>query len=82
MKKWKSVENNILKWLASTASGSIVKVALGACLAWLADHIADYSLPPILLVAITAAIPTVINVINSKDSRYGVGSDVIKFEAE
>lgn len=72
--RYRAGEQKVFKWLAGTVTGSIVKVSAGASLAWLAEHITDYSLPAIVAVAITAAVPVTINAINPVDTRYGKDS--------
>ena len=73
MSKWQDIEQTFLGWLAGTATGSLVKVVLGATLAWVADNAANYDIPPVVLIAITAVVPIMINLINPADGRYGVG---------
>ena len=73
MTKWQQFEATVLGWLAGTATGSIVKVALGAGLAYAVDHVGDWSAPGWMQAIIVVAVPVIINTINPADGRYGVG---------
>lgn len=70
--KIKKAEDAFFQWMASTRTGSIFKIALGAVLVWIADSVADWNLPPLVMVAAVAVIPVVINELNPRDSRYGI----------
>lgn len=71
---FKQAEEKFFEWMATTRTGSIFKIAVGAVLVWAMDAVADWNLPPVLMVAIVAIIPVVINELNPRDGRYGVGS--------
>lgn len=66
----------ILDWFATSPYASAVKAGLGAMLAYLLANIDDYGLPPIVYVAVIAAVPLVINVLNPKDTRVGIKGKV------
>lgn len=59
------------KWLAATASGSLVKIltgaALGAVLSWLTTS----DVHPLIVAIGAAVIPVAVNAINPQDPRYG-----------
>ena len=80
MDSWRDVENTVLGWLAGTATGGVVKVALGALLAWVVASADQFDLPAWLLVVITAAVPVLINTLNPADGRYGVNKTEIEVE--
>ena len=71
----KQAESTFLDWLATTRTGSFFKVAVGAVLVWAADAASSWDIPPVVMVALVAVIPVIINELNSHDNRYGVGSD-------
>lgn len=74
------MENTVLGWLAGTATGSIVKVGLGALLAWLVASVDQFDLPAWVLVVIVAVVPVVINLLNPADGRYGVNKTEVEVE--
>lgn len=74
------MENTVLGWLAGTATGSIVKVGLGALLAWLVASVDQFNLPAWVLVMIVAVVPVVINLLNPADGRYGVNKTEVEVE--
>lgn len=76
MNRWRDWENAVLSWLAGTATGGLVKVGLGALLAWIVASADSFDLPAWVLVVIVAVVPVVINILNPVDGRYGVN----KFE--
>lgn len=63
--------NKFLKFLYKSPLGTMLKVAAGAAVAYLADNITDYNVAPVLQVAIVAAVPYLINWLNPEDPRYG-----------
>ena len=65
-------EQRVLAWLAGTATGSVVKVSLGAVLAYALDHVADWSVPAVVQAVVIVAVPVLINLVNPEDGRYGV----------
>lgn len=79
MSKWNDAEQAVLGWLAGTMTGSIVKVALGALLAYVAQSASSWHIPAWGLIVITAVVPTLINIVNPADGRYGVGKTEIDF---
>lgn len=71
----KSLEESFLTWLATTRTGSIFKVGLGAVLAYVAESVSDWSLPPVVAGVIIVLVPVIINELNPADSRYGIKTD-------
>lgn len=65
------MNNKFFCWLAYSPIATIAKVSLGAAIAYLSDNLSSYNLDPIVKVAITAAIPYIINWLNPADVRYG-----------
>lgn len=65
------------KWLASTPTGSIAKVALGTLLGWVAASLPAWqqgsSLPVIVFTLVQVLVPTLVNYVNGSDPRYGRG---------
>jgi len=61
--------------MASTQTGSVFKVALGAFLMYVLDSMSEWNIPAWLLIVGTAVVPVLINELNPKDHRYGLGSD-------
>jgi hypothetical protein len=70
----KKAEEAFMQWMASTRTGSIFKVAFGAVLVWLLDSVSSWDIPAWAMIALVAVIPMVINEINPKDHRYGIGA--------
>lgn len=73
--RWRAVEYAVRLWLATTVTGSIVKVSLGAALGWVVLNTAGWH--PLLATVVTVAVPVAINAMNPADGRYGVGKDVL-----
>lgn len=67
--------NKFLKFLYSSPLGTIVKVAVGAAIVYIADNITAYNVPAVLQVAIVACVPYIINWLNPEDPRYGKAAD-------
>ena len=63
--------NKFLKWLAISPLGSAFKVGASASLVWLVDNVGSLHLEPVLQIALTAALPVLINWLNPQDWRYG-----------
>lgn len=69
----KKAEEAFFSWMATTRTGSIFKVGLAAVLVYVADSIASWNLPAWVMIAAVAVIPMVINELNPRDGRYGIG---------
>lgn len=59
------------KWLAVTWEGTVAKSLLGALLGALGSWLATSDIHPLIVALGAAAIPVLLNAINSKDTRYG-----------
>lgn len=59
-----------LFWLAASPLGSAFKVGVSASLVWLVDNVTTLHLEPVVQIALTAALPVVINWLNPQDLRY------------
>lgn len=70
----KEAEDRFLDWMASTRTGSMFKIALGAVLAYVAEAVSDWNLPPVVAGVIIVVVPVLINELNPRDTRYGKGS--------
>lgn len=81
MTQWQKIEQAFLGWLAGTATGSIVKIALGALLAYAADHVGDFNAPAWVQMLILVLVPVLINILNPADGRYGIGKTVFDPDA-
>jgi len=75
----KDLEENFLKWMAGTRTGSMFKIAIGTTLAYVAEVVTDWDIPVVVSLVIISLIPVIINEINPKDPRYG---RVTNFEGE
>lgn len=73
--RWRRWEYAVRLWLATTVTGSVVKVGLGAGLGWVALNTAGWH--PLLAVVVTVSVPVLINALNPADGRYGMGKDVL-----
>ena len=58
-------------WLADSPLASALKVGLAASLGWFLANPNVLDIHPALAIAITAALPVVINWLNPDDLRYG-----------
>lgn len=57
-------------WLANSPLGSAFKVGASASLVWVVDNVTSLHLEPVAQIALTAALPVLINWLNPEDSRY------------
>lgn len=69
----KKAEDAFFDWMAKTKTGSLFKIALGAVLMYVLDSLSGWDIPAWLMIVGTAVIPVVINELNPKDHRYGIG---------
>ena len=67
--------DKFIVWLASSPIASALKVGVAASLGYVLANPEMLNVPPIVVVGIVAAIPTLINWFNPADDRYGVGHD-------
>jgi len=68
----KQAEDKFFDWMASTRTGSMFKIALGALLAYVAEAVTDWNLPPVVAAVILVLVPVAINELNPRDGRYGI----------
>lgn len=68
----KEAEDRFFEWMAHTRTGSMFKIALGAVLAYVAEAVTDWNLPPVAAAVILVIVPVAINELNPKDGRYGI----------
>lgn len=73
IEKWKSGESAVGKWLAETATGTLVKVGLAPTILWIGTEADTWDLPGWIYVAIVAVVPVAVNMLNPADTRMGVG---------
>ena len=60
------------KWLADSATGSFIKITLGAALGAALSWLATSDIHPLIVAISAAVIPIIINTLNPQDTRYGV----------
>lgn len=70
----RSYEEKFFDWMAKTRTGTMFKVAVSAIIMWALDDIASWEIPPVFMVGGVAVLTYVINEINPRDARYGIGS--------
>jgi len=58
-------------WLADSPLGGTFKAALGAVLVWVLANTETLGLPAVVIVALGAGLPVLINYLNTSDERYG-----------
>jgi len=58
-------------WLANSPLGGAFKAALGAVLVWVLANSETLGFPVVVIVALGAALPVLINYLNTSDPRYG-----------
>lgn len=68
----KALEDGFFEWMATTRTGSMFKIALGALLAYVAEAATDWNLPPVVAAVILVIVPVAINELNPRDGRYGI----------
>jgi uncharacterized membrane protein YjgN (DUF898 family) len=62
---------NFYTWLANSPVASALKVGVAAALGWFVANPNVLNVHPALAIAITAALPVLINWMNPDDLRYG-----------
>lgn len=68
----KQAEEKFFEWMAHTRSGSMFKIGLGVVLAYVAEAVTDWNLPPVVVGLILVLVPVAINELNPRDERYGI----------
>jgi hypothetical protein len=74
IENWKNGESAVGRWLAETATGTVIKSVLAPVILWAGESAGSWDLPPWSLVAIVGAVPTLINLLNPSDTRMGIGA--------
>ena len=64
---------SFLKWLATSPTASVLKIAVGGLLVIVFDSVDSLNLPTGVALAITALIPVIVDALNPQDPRFGVG---------
>jgi ATP/ADP translocase len=59
------------EWLAASATGSFVKITLGAALGAALSWLTTADIHPLIVAISAAVIPIIINTVNPEDPRYG-----------
>ena len=59
------------EWLAASATGSFIKITLGAALGAALSWLTTSDIHPLIVAMSAAVIPIIINSINPQDPRYG-----------
>jgi hypothetical protein len=59
------------EWLAASATGSFIKITLGAALGAALSWLTTSDIHPLIVGMSAAVIPIIINTINPQDPRYG-----------
>lgn len=72
IEKWKNGESAIGRWLAETATGTIVKAGITPLLIWVGQTVSESELNPAVAVVIIAVVPAAINLLNPSDKRGGI----------
>jgi uncharacterized membrane-anchored protein len=62
---------NLGIWLADSPLGGAFKAGLGAVLVWVLANSETLGLPAVVIVALGAGLPVLINYLNTSDVRYG-----------
>ena len=61
----------IEEWLAASATGSFIKITLGAALGAALSWLMTSDIHPLIVAISAAVIPIIINTVNPEDPRYG-----------
>jgi hypothetical protein len=59
------------EWLAASATGSFIKISVGAALGAALSWLTTSDIHPLIVAMSAAVIPIIINTINPQDPRYG-----------
>jgi hypothetical protein len=62
---------NFGTWLANSPIASALKIGVAAALGWFIANPHTLNVHPALAIAVTAALPVIINWLNPDDLRYG-----------
>lgn len=72
IENWKKGESSVGRWLAETATGTIVKAGITPVLIYIGQQLSDETLNPIVAIGLIGAVPAIINLLNPSDKRGGV----------
>jgi len=64
---------SFLKWLASSPTASVLKIAFAGLLATGVDALNSFHLPTSIIIIITALVPVIVDALNPHDPRFGKG---------
>lgn len=70
MNSWK----DLMAFINDHPVGVALKIFIATALTYVVDNIADFGLPPILVVAVPPAIVVLIDWLNGENPRFGRGS--------
>ena len=70
MNSWK----DLMSFINDHPLGVALKIFIATALTYVVDNIADFGLPPILVVAVPPAIVVLIDWLNGENPRFGRGS--------
>ena len=59
------------EWFAVSPLAQAASVAASAALAWLVENVTSLNLHPLVVVAIVAGVPVLIDALNPEDVRFG-----------
>jgi len=74
IEKIRAYEDRVWEWLATTKSGTLVKVALAAAITAALQYLVDHEFSPYVMTVGTAVLTLLLNMLNPRDTRYGVGA--------
>lgn len=74
IEKIRAYEDQVWEWFATTKSGTVVKVALAAAITAGLQYLIDHEVSPYVMTVGTAVLTLLLNMLNPRDTRYGVGS--------
>jgi hypothetical protein len=63
--------NKFWQWFAVSPIAQAGSVAAVAALTWVGSNIGQFNLHPVLMVAIIAGLPVIIDALNPEDARFG-----------
>lgn len=72
IENWKKGESAVGRWLAETATGTIVKAGITPVLIYVGQTLSDETLNPLVSIGLIGAVPAIINLLNPSDKRGGI----------
>jgi len=70
----------VKEWLATTWEGSLLKIGAGAVLGAVLSWLTTSDVHPLIVAIGAAVIPIIVNALNDRDPRYGLGSQPHYFD--